>query len=310
MPSLQYGGYTGNGIEVTAEGRKEIEAFYSKGMRSVRDVANAIAGDRMNTYNVSILQELQRSDKIDFWSNGQPRKRLNPTECQILVRLYTRIAQLPRTFVSVASDSCGQYDEVIARVGSTNNRAMANYPYEILQSMPIGHLVMIRLPEENSAREIPVLAHILFLSWSLASKHMIGRDSPDAEASIPQDPIRYISILKVSSRSKNAIQETLSFYGISVNGNLNIRVSLRAMLLSKNIVTTRLERAGRLLGILGIILGITEVFAIQEMIRLYHDHPSLDNRVIEEIFITWKDNNFRVFVTLGSFGETLSGILY
>ncbi|KAF3107660.1 hypothetical protein TWF706_008244 [Orbilia oligospora] len=287
MPSLQYGGYTGNGIEVTAEGRKEIEAFYSKGMRSVRDVANAIAGDRMNTYNVSILQELQRSDKIDFWSNGQPRKRLNPTECQILVRLYTRIAQLPRTFVSVASDSCGQYDEVIARVGSTNNRAMANYPYEILQSMPIGHLVMIRLPEENSARETPVLAHILFLSWSLASKHMIGRDSPDAEASIPQDPIRYISILKVSSRSKNAIQETLSFYGISVN-----------------------ERAGRLLGILGIILGITEVFAIQEMIRLYHDHPSLDNRVIEEIFITWKDNNFRVFVTLGSFGETLSGILY
>ncbi|KAF3111371.1 hypothetical protein TWF102_007040 [Orbilia oligospora] len=238
MPSLQYGGYTGNGIEVTAEGRKEIEAFYSKGMRSVRDVANAIAGDRMNTYNVSILQELQRSDKIDFWSNGQPRKRLNPTECQIL-------------------------------------------------SMPIGHLVMIRLPEENSARETPVLAHILFLSWSLASKHMIGRDSPDAEASIPQDPIRYISILKVSSRSKNAIQETLSFYGISVN-----------------------ERAGRLLGILGIILGITEVFAIQEMIRLYHDHPSLDNRVIEEIFITWKDNNFRVFVTLGSFGETLSGILY
>ncbi|KAF3293368.1 hypothetical protein TWF132_004688 [Orbilia oligospora] len=155
------GGYTGNGIEVTAEGRKRIEALYSNGMRSVQDVANAIAGDIMNTYNVSITQELQRSDKIDFWSNGQPRKRLNPTESQILVPLYTRIAELPRTFVSVASDSCGQYDEVIARVGSTNNRAMANYPYEILRSMPIGHLVMIRLPEENGAGEIPVLAHPL-----------------------------------------------------------------------------------------------------------------------------------------------------
>ncbi|TGJ64675.1 hypothetical protein EYR41_010715 [Orbilia oligospora] len=155
------GVYTGNGIEVTAEGRKRIEALYSNGMRSVQDVANAIAGDIMNTYNVSIIQELQRSDKIDFWSNGQPRKRLNPTESQILVPLYTRIAELPRTFVSVASDSCGQYDEVIARVGSTNNRAMANYPYEILRSMPIGHLVMIRLPEENGAGEIPVLAHPL-----------------------------------------------------------------------------------------------------------------------------------------------------
>ncbi|KAF3226341.1 hypothetical protein TWF106_000837 [Orbilia oligospora] len=78
--------------------------------------------------------------------------------------------------------------------------------------MPIGHLVMTRLPEENSAGDIPVLAHILFLSWSFASKHMIGRDSPDAEASIPQDHIRYISILKVSSRSKDVIQEILSLY--------------------------------------------------------------------------------------------------
>ncbi|KAF3279168.1 hypothetical protein TWF970_004273 [Orbilia oligospora] len=288
------GGYAGDGIEVTAEGREEIEALYSKGMRSIRDVANAIADDRMKAYNASILQELQRSNKIDFQSNGQPRKRLNPTESQILVRSYTRIAELPQRFVSVASDSHSQYDEVTAKVGSTNKRAMASYPYEILRSTPIGHLAVTRLPEENGAGEIPELPHILFLSWSLASKYIISRDA-DLDAAIQKDPLRYISILKLSTRSKNVIQETLNYYGITVNIDLNIRLSTRALLPSKKSLTTRLGQAGRLVGILGVVLGIPEVFAIQEMIRLYHGFLLLATSVIEEIYITWKDDNFQIF---------------
>ncbi|RVD89603.1 uncharacterized protein DFL_000605 [Arthrobotrys flagrans] len=308
-------GYVSNDVEITIESRQRMETTYLKGMQKSMRVFDAVLGGRIRPqYTPRRIGNLVKKYRIDFkyaFNRIKLRqvivKAWNPPASRSLVHSYIQTAKLPLEFVTVAGDDRSFYNRMPARVEDVEGD---KYPYEVLQSIAACHLVISSLPEVNEAGEISMLPHVLYLGWAVATNRGSGSTSDDSGTrsgpATPQAPLNYISILKVSSQSKSILQEAFNFYGISTSGDMNIRLSTKKFLGSMGSLVTPFEKAERYLGVLGIVLGTAEVFAIQEMTRIYSGQSSLDYRVVKEVFIDWKTDNLSILVIFGNFDETFS----
>ncbi|KAK6513098.1 hypothetical protein TWF506_009264 [Arthrobotrys conoides] len=327
-------GYAGGNIEVTVAAKDAMEALYVKGTRKALRVLLILTDPGSYTYMNdrawgAVLQRSLKSCGIEFpfghTQKTQPevkiRKQRNSPKSLEVIRIYNEIAFLPPEVVAVAGSPDSLYDYIIAFIGGVKagdkprgtgkdrqkwehrkerykylaqlrDAPVGGYEYEFLRSFAVGHLVITKFPEPNINGELSILPHVLFLGWVLAS----NRNHRDR---IQMNPIDYISFVRLSSQSTSLLQEAMLFYGMPTVTEWGFHFFLPDSFIKETAPNLQFENAEMDQGIIGIILGTAEILAVQEMIEEYFGHPLLYRRIIEEIYISWKAPDFRLFVVLG-----------
>ncbi|KAK6337098.1 hypothetical protein TWF718_009884 [Orbilia javanica] len=304
-------GYFGYDKEITAAEMRDMKTAYTKGLKELTAVFEAaVRGEARTAPSPDDLIQLLEEYKITF-QNGHsidekvdrlfPKAQIPPA-LQSLIDSYGILSGgvLPPAFRSAAHAASFLYDNVSIQVGSANEDS---YPYVFIQSTPTNSLAITNLPEANEAGEIPALSHALYLSWYLAGEPPGGPSETDPEVK----SLDYIFILKISSQSTNIIRGLLRFHGISLVGRSVIRLVVREHIPSVASLMTPFAESGRFLGILGGVLGIPEILAVQEMTRVYQGYPSIDGRVILEVIVEWEFDTAKIFVILGDLERGFDG---